>query len=111
MSWSDEWRHYKTLKYRAFRSFFFCIATILIIGTSMWCLHLLGELPEAVVGFFCIIWVSCMLCAFTYYMYSWIQLLRFRCPRCHRSFVFTWRQGNWPSDVCKHCNLEVGAVW
>ncbi len=36
-----------------------------------------------------------------------IALKQFRCPRCGKRFTLTWWI-SWPSDRCKHCDLDLG---
>jgi hypothetical protein len=38
----------------------------------------------------------------------WLQLLNWPCPRCGRSFVWSFLN-TWPTDACKKCGLRVGS--
>lgn len=37
---------------------------------------------------------------------TWIRILLWPCPRCSKSFVFSW-WSTWPTDQCKNCGLRI----
>jgi hypothetical protein len=47
-----------------------------------------------------------MFAYFGLYVVQWYRLLTWPCPRCGRSFVFSWLNG-WPTNRCKHCETVI----
>jgi hypothetical protein len=42
------------------------------------------------------------------FVYTQFSLMRFRCPRCGKRFMFNSKWHSWLSSSCEHCSLTLG---